>query len=146
MRRLVDTSVWLALALEFHEFHAITVEWLGGLTSNEAIVFCRSTQQSFLRLLTTSTVFGPHELPPLTNRQSWATYELWAARDNVAFVEEPPGLDVQWRIFSTRTSSSPKIWMDSYLAAFAIAGGYQLVTLDAGFRQFAGLDVVVLAA
>jgi predicted nucleic acid-binding protein len=35
--------------------------------------------------------------------------------------------------------------MDAYLAAFALAGGYRLVTTDRGFRQFNGLDVVVLA-
>lgn len=146
MRRLVDTSVWLALAIDTHEFHAAAVEWLNGLSSTEPIVFCRSTQQSFMRLLTTSYVFRPHVLPPLTNRESWDAYELWAARDNVSFAEEPPNLEVEWRALSSRPTSSPKLWMDSYLAAFAIAGGYQLVTLDAGFRQFAGLDLVVLSA
>jgi predicted nucleic acid-binding protein len=36
--------------------------------------------------------------------------------------------------------------MDAYLAAFARAAGCTLVTLDAGFRQFAGLDLRVLGA
>jgi hypothetical protein len=36
--------------------------------------------------------------------------------------------------------------MDAYLAAFALAGGYRLVTIDAGFTQFAGLDLVLLGS
>jgi predicted nucleic acid-binding protein len=35
--------------------------------------------------------------------------------------------------------------MDAYLAAFAMAGGYQLVTADKAFKQFKGLDPRVLS-
>jgi predicted nucleic acid-binding protein len=35
--------------------------------------------------------------------------------------------------------------MDAYLAAFAQAGGYKMVTFDKDFRQFNGLDLVLLA-
>jgi hypothetical protein len=31
--------------------------------------------------------------------------------------------------------------MDSYLAAFAVAGGYRMVTIDGAYRQFRGLDL-----
>ena len=34
--------------------------------------------------------------------------------------------------------------MDAYLAAFALMGGLQLVTIDKGFRQFKDLDLLVL--
>jgi predicted nucleic acid-binding protein len=34
--------------------------------------------------------------------------------------------------------------MDAYLAAFAMAGGLQLVTTDKDFKQFNGLNLVVL--
>ena len=33
---------------------------------------------------------------------------------------------------------------DAYLAAFAIAGGFKLVTLHIGFKQFEGLDLILL--
>ena len=36
-------------------------------------------------------------------------------------------------------------WMDAYLAAFAIAGGHQLITTDKGFKQFAELNPVILS-
>lgn len=40
--------------------------------------------------------------------------------------------------------TSPKLWMDAYLAAIAITGGFQLLTTDQGFKQFAGLDLILL--
>jgi predicted nucleic acid-binding protein len=34
--------------------------------------------------------------------------------------------------------------MDAYLAAFARAGGYQFVTTDRAFSQFADFDLVLI--
>jgi uncharacterized protein len=51
-----------------------------------------------------------------------------------------------WRQFSNRNSSSLKLWMDAYLAAFAWAGGYQMVTTDSAFAQFDGLGLVVFGS
>jgi predicted nucleic acid-binding protein len=39
-----------------------------------------------------------------------------------------------------------KLWADAYLAAFAMSAGHQLVTTDKGFKQFKGLDVLVLSS
>jgi predicted nucleic acid-binding protein len=36
--------------------------------------------------------------------------------------------------------------MDAYLAAFALVGGYQLVTSDKAFKQFKELDLLVLTS
>jgi uncharacterized protein len=57
--------------------------------------------------------------------------------------EEPAGLDVRWKQFAARGTASPKLWM-AYLAAYALAGGHRLVTTDTAFRQFRGLDLVVV--
>jgi hypothetical protein len=42
---------------------------------------------------------------------------------------------------------APKLWMDAYLAAFAIAGGMRIVTLDKDFRNFEsqGLNLLLLS-
>jgi predicted nucleic acid-binding protein len=42
------------------------------------------------------------------------------------------------------TKASPKLWMDGYLATFAMTGGYQFVTMDKEFKQFRGLDILLL--
>lgn len=41
-----------------------------------------------------------------------------------------------WRTFADLGTASPKVWMDGYLAAFAVAGGLRMVTLDADFRIY----------
>ena len=52
-----------------------------------------------------------------------------------------------WRTLAAADSASPKVWMDAYLAAFAIAGGLRLVTLDRDYKNFVpqGLDLVLLS-
>jgi uncharacterized protein len=97
----------------------------------EALV-CRSTQQSLLRLLTTRAVLAPYRIPP--------------SDECIAWVAEPTRLVASWKTFAGGPKASPKLWMDAYLAAFAKAGGYQLVTTHKAFKQFKGLDLLVLAS
>jgi toxin-antitoxin system PIN domain toxin len=107
---------------------------------------CRSTQQSFLRLLSTRAVLAPYRIPPLSNKAAWSVYEGLLADERIAWVEEPSGLETSWKKFAAGSKASPKLWMDAYLAAFAMAGGHQLVTTDKGFKQFKGLDLLVLSS
>jgi predicted nucleic acid-binding protein len=81
----------------------------------------------------------------LTNRQAWRAYEALVADDRIVFrVEEPAGLETRWKRYAMRNTASPKLWMDAYLAAYAVAGGYQMVTTDSAFKQFKGLDLELL--
>ena len=125
--------------------HAVTTGWLDSVEDPESILFCRTTQQSFLRLLTSAAVLAPYGNPPLSNEEAWAAYEDLIADDRIVFrADEPDGLEQRWRGFALRGTASPKLWMDAYLAAFARAEGCQLVTTDSAFRQFRGLDLLVL--
>ncbi len=141
---LCDSNVWLALALSCHVHHSTALRWFRGVARANAVLFCRATQQALLRLLTNSAVLAPYGNSPLTNAEAWAAYEAFAADDRVTLAGEPKHLEPQWRQFAARDTSSPKLLMDAYLAAFAIAAGARLVTTDAAFRQFAGLDLLVL--
>ena len=142
---LCDSNVWLALALSRHAHHAAAREWFEAVAEPRSVLFCRATQQTFLRLLTNASVLSPYGNPPLTNRQAWQAYQALVADDRIAFrSEEPAGLEALWRRFAVRETPSPKIWMDAYLAAFALAGGHRMVTTDVAFRQFRGLDLEVL--
>jgi toxin-antitoxin system PIN domain toxin len=105
------------------------------------------TQHSFMRLLTTASVLAPYGSRPLTNEEAWAAYGAFIADDRVVLqAEEPVGLERQWRAFSLGASASPKLWMDAYLAAFALTGGFRMVTTDVAYRQFQGLDMLLLAS
>jgi toxin-antitoxin system PIN domain toxin len=144
---LLDSNVWLALALSGHAHHPAARSWLGGVAEPASVAFCRATQQSFLRLLTNASVLKPYGNPPLTNRQAWQAYAALLADDRVfCQAEEPSGLEAHWERLALRDTASPKLWMDAYLAAFALAGGHRLVTTDAAFRQFPGLALEILTA
>jgi toxin-antitoxin system PIN domain toxin len=141
---LADSNVWLALALSAHPFHSAARTWLAPQGPAEAL-FCRSTQQSFLRLLSTKAILDRYGLPPLSNEAAWSVYEGFRADSRVGWTDEPANIDPVWKRFADSSSASPKLWMDAYLAAFAVAAALQFVTTDTGFRQFDGLNLLVLS-
>lgn len=142
---LADSNIWLALALSKHSFHSSALTWLSACGAKE-VLFCRSTQQSFLRLLTTAAVLTPYGIPPLSNKAAWAIYDGFRADPRITWAEEPQGLEAQWKKWCGSSKASPKQWMDAYLAAFALAGGHQFVTTDQAFSQYKGLNLVLLSS
>ena len=143
MRLLCDSNVFVALAVEQHVHHERAAAWFSSLSADSNICFCRATQLSFLRLLTIKIAPDYH---PLTNAEAATCYERLLADPLVEIAPEPESLDILWPHLATRDTASPKLWMDAYLAAFAITGGFRLVTLDRDFQQFAphGLDLLLL--
>ena len=88
---------------------------------------------------------GRYGTPPLTNQHAWRIYEQILSDDRIFLqAEEPSRLETLWKSLSLRDTASPKIWMDSYLAGFALASGLGLVTTDRAFVAFAGLDLTLL--
>lgn len=141
---LVDTNVWLALVLTGHSHHGTASRWFSEQARPGDILFCRATQTALLRLLTTGPVLAPYGVLPLTNEEAWHVYDRLAADARIGFACEPPGIEEHWKRLASRATPSPKLCMDAYLAAFALAAGHQLVTTDAAFRQFEALDLMVL--
>jgi toxin-antitoxin system PIN domain toxin len=141
---LLDSNVWIALALSKHAFHAAVSNWFDRQTGRSTVLFCRPTQQSFLRLLTTRSVMASYDLPWMDNSMAWRVFEQFLGDSRIGWADEPSGLESRWKRFSARGTASSKLWMDAYLAAFAAAGGYKLITTDRGFAQFEGLDATIL--
>lgn len=135
----------MALAIDRHEHHDVVKEALAEHTAPNSILFCRATQMSFLRLLTTAVIYKPYNLPVLTNQQAWKVFELFESMPNVAFVEESGDIDKTWRTLSALPTSSPKVWMDTYLATFAISHDYTFLTLDSNFRAYPNLKLRLLS-
>ena len=141
---LADSNIWLALSLSGHVFHNAAEAWFLSQSKSSKVAFCRSTQHSYLRLLTTAAVVSSYGIAPLSNDDAWLAYQGWQADARVTYLDEPAGIEATWQTLAARKSASPKVWMDAYLAAFAMAGGLQLVTTDKDFKQFNGLNLVVL--
>ncbi|MEI6415619.1 MAG: TA system VapC family ribonuclease toxin [Pseudomonadota bacterium] len=112
-------------------------------TPADPAVFCRSTQQSFLRLASTPALLKAYGAEGLTNRDALVALAALLALPQVCEREEPPGVFALWHRLATCDTASPKVWMDAYLAAFAIVSGLRMVTLDRDFRNFMaqGLDL-----
>jgi len=123
----LDVNVWVALNSEVHTHHATAKRWYEAIPPSATIVFCRQTQLGLFRILTTVAVMGQEVL---TQLQCWRIYDQWLSTGQVAWVDEPRGLEAGLRALTAGTTSSPKIWMDAYLAAFAEAANLTLVTFD----------------
>ena len=95
-----------------------------------------------MRLATNRHVFGASAL---TLSEAWQKYDLFAGDRRVTFVEEPINLEALWRAFAKRSTNSPHVWNDAYLAAFAVAGQLVVMKFDRGFAQYGSIRCTYLS-
>lgn len=145
---LFDVNVWVALVFETHPFHSLAKSFLEKSTVETPIIFSRSTQQSFLRLITTLKLLKYYGSDAITNREALFILRALLNQSNISEREEPLGTAKLWHQIGALDTSSPKVWMDAYLAAFAISGKYKMITLDRDFDLYRshGLDLLRLNA
>jgi len=135
----LDANVWVALLWNRHVHSEVANHWFEA-ASSEQFFFCRFTQVTVLRLLTTEQIMGRDAK---TMAGAWALWDHIWADERVAFLPEPDGLEREFRSRSRLTTRSPKVWADSYLLAFAATAGVKLVTFDRALKP-RGADVLVL--
>jgi toxin-antitoxin system PIN domain toxin len=141
---LFDTNVWVGLTFEAHPLHAAATKAFRNATAERRVYFCRSTQQSYLRLVSSQNIANQYGVAPISNRDAFGLLETFLQQPNVGYMDEPNDLLPSWKAYADLTTSSPKRWMDAYLAAFAARAGLDLVSADAAFKAFAGLALVAL--
>ncbi len=144
---LFDTNVWLAATFPKHIFYPLAQKALVQCTPARPAIWCRATEQSFMRLASTPAVQRTYDALGQTNRSVWQALDALQALPQVVWRDEPPGVFDKWRALATLDTASPKVWMDAYLAAFAIQSGLRMLTLDKDFKNFEsqGLDLWLLA-
>jgi uncharacterized protein len=135
----LDSNVWLALIWSRHIHSEKARSWFAA-AAEEQFFFCRFSQLTVLRLLTTESVLGDETK---TMSEAWALWDRVWADPRIAFLPEPDLLEKEFRARSKISSRSPKLWGDAYLLAFAAASGLKLVTFDRALRS-RGSDVLVL--
>ena len=135
----LDANVWLALIWDRHEHAEIARSWFERSVDGR-FLFCRFTQLTVLRLLTTAAVMGNDVQ---TMQGAWEIWDKIASDEQVEFLPEPDDLEARFRKHSRLASASPKVWADAYLLAFAQACGITLVTFDQalGRRSADGLVI-----
>src|SRR5436309_901276 len=120
MAFLFDSSLWIALTFNAHPAHAAARKTFARASKAEPACFCRSTQQSFLRLISTPPILRAYGVSSMTNYDAVGTLHGMMANPAVAYRAEPGEISSLWPEMADRPTASPKVWMDAYLAAFAI--------------------------
>jgi uncharacterized protein len=138
-RDLLDVNVWLALAHPGHTHHAAAKHYW--LNSVDMMVFCRTTMQGFLRLVTQPAVMGS---AVHTTAEAWTIYSAHLASGRVQFAAEPASVEAQLRTITLRNGFQQRDWTDAYLASFAMAAACRMVSFDKGFAQYEGLQFLQL--
>jgi toxin-antitoxin system PIN domain toxin len=141
---LLDSNVWVALTIDRHEHHRDALAWFDEVPDDRSACFCRMTQNSFLRLVTSKSIF---QEDTMTNEQAIRAYRQFRLDPRVGWMDEPVGLEDQWFAAASVRSPATKRWMDAYLYACARSSDARLVTFDSGFRQYEseGLSLALLA-
>ena len=137
----LDANVLLALLWGRH-IHSETARGWIEQSAGDEFYFCRLTQLTVLRLLTTEKIMG---------KDTQAMAEAWTAWDQLLadalfeFLPEPPALEHEFRTRSQLSTRSSKVWADAYLLAFSSLAGLRLVTFDRALKV-RGADVLVLGS
>lgn len=138
---LADVNLLFALLYAGHSHTSQAIGWLERLGEADRVLLCRVVQMGVLRLLTNPPVMGDEVLTP---RQAWSLWDRLGTDPRFAGIDEPPRLESTWRRIDVAARQGGRIETDSYLAAFALSGGFRLVTFDRGFRRYPELDVLIL--
>ena len=135
----LDANVWLALLWSRHVHSEKARSWFDQ-AEEEQFLFCRFTQVTVLRLLTTETIMGKDAK---TMTQAWDLWDRIWADSRILFLPEPEDIETEFRALSRLRTRSPKVWADAYLLAFASIAGLKLVTFDRALKS-PRADVLVL--
>jgi len=132
-----DVNVWLATLLDNHVHHVAARTWWN--TTDSMLAFTRFTEIAVLRLLTTPAAMDGK---PLSMDEAWQAYGRLFTDDRVTFMPEPASVETRFREYTTGRTSSPKLWADAWLLAFAETAGGTVITFD---RALAGRGAHCLA-
>ena len=137
---LPDLSVWLALAVAEHPHYRVAQSYWHEAAAPR-VWFCRVTMLGLVRLLAQPKLMGK---AALSLPRAFDVYRSFAALPEVGLCVEPS--DCELLLGSLLNPDTPaRLWTDTYLAAFATAGGLRLVTFDKDFERFGGIAHLQLA-
>ena len=101
----LDASVWLALIWSRH-VHSERAQLWFEQAGEEQFFFCRFTQVTVLRLLTTDQVMGKDAR---TMSEAWSLWDRIWADTRIVFLPEPDDIEREFRSRSRLSSRSPKV-------------------------------------
>jgi uncharacterized protein len=138
MTYLPDVNVWIALAADRHTLHRAARHWFSTLQ----VTFCCLTQLGFLRLLTNNHVMQEEVMRPI---EAWEAYRVLRLDRRIGYLAFRPNSPRLGRRSPRAPYSSPNLWTDAYLCAFAHAAQLTLVTFDTKIRSRADVSCFLLS-
>ena len=135
-----DINVWLALVDQNHVHHPSAAQYWQDISEIE-VAFTRVSMLGLLRLSTMPGVLSR----PLSAAEAWDIYRQFLSDPNHRFLDEPATLEYHFAALTAQGALPHRLWTDAYLAAFAIASGCRLVSFDADFSRFPGLNFLRLS-
>lgn len=137
---LLDLNVWLALSFAGHAHHAAATRyWNHG--RRDLVAFCSVTLIGLPRLLTTPSVMQGKPFPPIV---AAGKCQSWMELPDVRFLEDASHLFSRIELWAAEPFFTSKLWTDAWIAALALEHGCRVVSFDADFGKFPGLDFLHL--
>jgi toxin-antitoxin system PIN domain toxin len=141
-------NLWVALTFSSHPHQAIARQVFNAATNSAPACFCRVTQQNYLRLLTSEKLWHVYGSSRISNQRALTLFSTLVSEPEVIYLAEPEAIQTAWYRLAVleKNAASPKVWMDAYLAAFAISANISLATIDQDFVKYRryGLDLRLL--
>jgi predicted nucleic acid-binding protein len=81
---------------------------------------------------------------PLTPAEAFQKYRGFTALTEVSFIGDAPQLDQRIEPWASESFFSGKLWTDAWIAALAMEHGCRVVSFDADFARFPGLNLLHL--
>ena len=133
---LPDLNVWLALAWPGHVHHQRARTYWEEEAAPE-VIFCSVTTLGLVRLLSQPRVMGESVCSLAKAAQ---ILRAFLRQPGVSFRSEPA---YSWEVFEQLVSRGEwpsRLCTDAHLAATALVQGQRLVSFDADFKRFPGLQ------
>ena len=135
-----DLNLWLALIDPYHAHHARARRYWENDAAPE-IGFGRVTMLGLLRLLT-----NPHVMhgAAFTSAEAWDAYRAFAVLPEIVFIDDSLAAENRFVLWSRVPGFPAHRWTDAWIAALASSAGARVVSFDANFSTFAGLEFLHL--
>lgn len=127
----LDVNIWLPMVWDGHVANRRIKQWAEGRP--EAFVICRVVQLALLRHLSNPGIMGDDVY---TNLQGAEIITALCSQEGIIAHSDPLDIDTLFPSLGESETPNRNRWTDAYLAAFAIAGDYELVTFDRDFSRY----------
>jgi len=137
---LPDINVWVALSEAAHAHHSRASHYWNSERADR-VVFCGTTILGMLRILTLPSAMGGN---PFKTDEAFLKYREFARLPETGFIADSENICAPFGSWTSERFFTAKLWTDAWIAAVAMENGCRVVSFDADFARFPGLNFLHL--